>query len=304
MAFPPDWQLTSWPTLTLIVIALLEAVVIAILVRRRAHNDGDKREVHQQRHELAHLSRVATVGELSGALAHELNQPLTAILSNAQAAQRFLTAEPIDVPELRAILSDIVDADKRAAAVIDRVRTLLKKQETQFAVLNVNDVVKETIELAHSEFVTRRVSIVSRWTSEQPSILGDRVQLQQVMLNLMLNACDAMSGMPFDDRRLFISTVVDPGGFVRIEVADRGTGIPDADIDRVFEPFFSSKREGLGLGLAICRSIITAHGGRLWASNNADQGATFFIRLPIDAWLPGVSRVQAETARSQSKIGL
>jgi C4-dicarboxylate-specific signal transduction histidine kinase len=289
MAFPPQWQLTSWPVLALIVLVLIQAMVIAVLMRRRARQGGDARAVREQRRELAHLSRVATVGELSGALAHELNQPLAAILSNAQAAQRFLGSEPIDVTELRAILSDIVDADKRAAAVIDRVRTLLRKQESPFVVLNVNEVVKETIDLAHSEFVTRRVSIVSRWTADQPSVLGDRVQLQQVLLNLMLNACDAMNSVPFDDRILLITTAVDPGGFVRIDVADRGTGIPAADIDRVFEPFFSSKGQGLGLGLSICRSIITAHAGRLWAANNAERGATFFIRLPIETLRPYVA---------------
>ena len=256
-------------------------MAIAYLVWRQRWQAGERRQAREQRRELAHLGRVATVGELAGALAHELNQPLTAILSNAQAAQRFLDRTPIDVEELQAILADIVDADHRAAAVIDRVRTLLKKQETPFVRLNVNEVIKESIDLAHSEFVTRRVSIVNRSSADQFAVLGDRVQLQQVMLNLMLNACDAMSDTALDERRLFINATPDPDDHVRIGVSDRGTGIPAQNIDRVFEAFFSSKGQGLGLGLPICRTIVTAHGGRLWASNNADRGATFFVRLPI-----------------------
>jgi signal transduction histidine kinase len=158
---------------------------------------------------------------------------------------------------------------------------MLKKQETPFVRVDVREVISETIDLAHSQFVTRRVSIVNRSGSDRLIVAGDRVQLQQVMLNLMLNGCDAMSDTPFDKRQLFINTAADPDDHVRIEVSDRGTGIPAQDIDRVFEAFFSSKDQGLGLGLPICRTIVTAHGGRLWASNNADRGATFFVRLPI-----------------------
>jgi C4-dicarboxylate-specific signal transduction histidine kinase len=275
---------------TVLVICVLQYVLIAFLLIDRASRRREDLEVRDQRQELAHLSRVATLGELSGALAHELNQPLTAILSNAQAAQRFLRKKPLDEKELGATLSDIVEADKRAVGLIGRVRTLLKKEDADFRPLNLNDVVKETIHLAHSEFLERRVSVDPGWAREMPAIIGDRVQLQQVFLNLLLNACDAMEGNDPGDRVLAIKTFVDPGGFVRVEVTDRGVGIPPQHLDRVFEPFFSSKDQGLGLGLAISRSIVTSHGGRLSVANNAERGATFFVRLPVPARQSGWAR--------------
>jgi two-component system sensor kinase FixL len=272
--------LEGW-TATILVICVLQYALIVLLLIDRARRRHDDLELHSQRQELAHLSRVATLAELSGALAHELNQPLTAILSNAQAAQRFLRKKPLDEKELGDTLSDIVEADRRAVGLIGRVRAMLKKEDADFRLLNVNDVMKETIDLAHSEFLTRRVSVDARWAKDLPAIHGDRVQLQQVFLNLLLNGCDAMEGNDPEDRMLAIRTFADPNEFVRVEVIDRGAGIPPQHLDRVFEPFFSSKEQGLGLGLAISRSIVTSHGGRLSVANNAGRGSTFFVRLPV-----------------------
>ena len=241
-----------------------------------------ERTAARQRDELAHLSRVAMLGELSGSLAHELNQPLTAILSNAQAAQRFLAHSPPRVDKLADILADIVKSDHRAGAVIQRLRSMLRKEETQRRPLDLNEVVEESLRLMRSDLLNRKVMVSAELAEALPGVSGDRNQLQQVLLNLMINGCDAMDGLE-GDRRLLVRTRATPHGSVEVSVADRGAGIPVADLERVFEPFVTSKSHGLGLGLAICRSIVEAHGGRLWATNNADRGATLHCEFPPEA---------------------
>jgi len=237
-------------------------------------------ELDAHRRELAHLSRVAMLGELSGALAHELSQPLTAVLSNAQAARHMLDRQPLDVELLRDTLDDIIRSDKRAGAVIDRLRALLRKDDIALQPVDLNDVAREVVDLAYGELASRRVTVKSTLPSAMPPVLGDRVQLQQVVLNLVLNACDAMNGNHATDRHLALSTMASDG-FVELVVADRGPGIPDGQLERVFEPFVTFREEGLGLGLAISRSIVTAHGGSIRAENNADGGATFRCLLPV-----------------------
>src|SRR6185295_5619739 len=196
-----------------------------------------------------------------------------------QAAQRFLTHEPVDLAEVSEILKDIVDDDRRAGAVIRRWRTLLRKGETQLHPLDLNEVTNDVLRLAHSELIGHRVTVTTRLTQGLPVVLGDRVGLQQVLLNLIVNACDAMKHNEPDRRHLTVSTERDGTDAVQVGIADRGDGIPADRIERVFEPFFTTKENGLGLGLAICRSIVAAHGGRLWVDNNADRGATFFFAL-------------------------
>jgi len=238
-----------------------------------------ERETARQRDEVAHLSRVAMLGELSGSLAHELNQPLTAILSNAQAAQRFLAHSPPRVDKLAEILTDIVKSDRRAGAVIERLRSLLKKEEAQRHRLDINEVVEESLRLMRSDLLNRHVTVNTDLVDALPAVSGDRNQLQQVLLNLVINGCDAMDGWE-KDRRLLVRTGATAQGDVEVSVADHGTGIPSADLERIFEPFVTTKARGMGLGLAICRSIVEAHGGRLWATNNADRGATLHCELP------------------------
>ena len=238
-----------------------------------------ERATARQRDELAHLSRVAMLGELSGSLAHELNQPLTAILSNAQAAQRFLAQNPPRVDKLTEILIDIVKSDHRAGAVIQRLRSLLRKEEAERHPLDINEMVEESLHLMRSDLLNRHVTVRPVLAESLPAVSGDRNQLQQVLLNFVMNGCDAMEGMDVD-RRLLVRTRTTAQGNVEIAVADRGTGIPVADLERIFEPFVTSKSKGMGLGLAICRSIVDAHGGRLWASNNPDRGATLHVELP------------------------
>lgn len=243
-------------------------------------------ETRQQRQELAHLTRVSMLGEISGALAHELNQPLTAILSNAQAAQRLLAREPVDLPEVRDILRDIADDDRRAGDVIQRLRAMLKKGQAQIAPLDLNEVVQEVLEIAHGDLVMRNVSVSRQLAPWLPPVRADRVQLQQVLLNLILNACEAMSSNRSDDRTLTVFSARDHEQSVRTAIIDSGPGISADDLERVFDPFFTTKSNGLGLGLSICRSIVVAHGGRLWASNNEVRGATFYMTLPLQSQYP------------------
>ena len=239
-----------------------------------------ERESRDQREQMAHLMRVALLGQLSGALAHELNQPLTAILSNAQAAQRFLKSDSIDVAEMRAILDDIVDDDKRAGEVIQRLRALLKRGEAQFQKINMNDVVAETLKLAQGDLIARDVMVTTSFADGIAAVRADRIQLQQVFLNLIINAADAMAAVAPDERRMTISTQ-DIADQVRVSFADRGHGIPADAMSRLFEPFFTTKAHGLGLGLSISRTIVAAHSGRLWAENNLDRGAAIHLTLPV-----------------------
>ena len=238
-----------------------------------------QRATARQRDELAHLSRVAMLGELSGSLAHELNQPLTAILSNAQAAQRFLAQSPPRLDKLTEILSDIVKSDHRAGAVIQRIRSLLRKESAQRNSLDMNDVVEETLNLIRSDLLYRQVLVRADLGEGLPAVSGDRNQLQQVLLNFMMNGCDAMDGREVNGR-LRVGTRETANGNVEVSVADRGTGIPSVDLERIFEPFVTTKSHGMGLGLTICRTIVEAHGGRLWATNNPDGGATLHFELP------------------------
>ena len=236
----------------------------------------------EQRRELAHLGRVAIVGELSAALAHEINQPLAAILANARAAQLLVEANGAGSDELRGILADIAADDLRAGAVVHRVRGLVKKGESEAQMLSANEVVGEVLELARADLQHRGVGVSTQLGSPAPRIFGDRVQLQQVLLNLVMNASDAMSDTPRGERLLVVSTAAD-GGAARIEVRDRGCGIAPDALATVFEPFVTTKHDGLGLGLAICRSIVTAHGGSIRALNNPEGGATLVVALPLAA---------------------
>jgi len=250
------------------------SIVRDITDRKRA-----ELEAGAQRRQLAHLSRVAVLGELTGAMAHELSQPLTAALSNAQAALRFLDHNPPDLGEVRAALDDIVRNNRRAGAVIDHLRALLRKELPVHQPLNMNDVVREVIDLAHGEILSRRIRVTSSLNASIPPIRGDRIQLQQVVLNLVLNACDAMSDAEPARRELALATGRQDG-FVQVVVWDRGIGIPSDQLTRVFDPFVTFRDQGLGLGLAISRSIVEAHHGSIRAENNDDGGATFRCFLP------------------------
>ncbi len=243
--------------------------------------------LQDQRNQLAHVTRVATVGELSGALAHELRQPLTSILSNAQAGLRLLARHPVDLQELREILEDIKQQDQQAAGVIARVRSFIQEGDSTFETLGVDGVVRDALKLGRSTIEVSGVNVHEQIPPSLPRVRGDRVQLLQVVLNLIVNGCESMSDTPATNRRLLLEISRTDESHVQLTVRDRGVGLPEGHESRVFEPFFTTKPRGLGLGLAIGRSIAAAHGGQLWGENNPDGGATFHLVLPSNTSLPG-----------------
>jgi len=244
---------------------------------------SDRKRAEEARRNLTHATRVSTVGAIAGSLAHELNQPLTAILSNAQAGSRFLAAASPDVAEIRDVLRDVAQDAKRAGEVIRQLRAFVKKEELNFELLDLNHVVREGVRLLHSDTVIKKVQIVLDLDSGLRPVRGDSVQLQQVMLNLLLNAFDAMKHVPENERAVRILTRQLDADSAQIEVHDCGTGIPRELLARLFEPFQTTKADGLGLGLSISRSIVETHGGRLWVVNNTDRGATFSFTVPVAA---------------------
>jgi C4-dicarboxylate-specific signal transduction histidine kinase len=242
-------------------------------------------EVEAQLHraEAAHASRAATLGELAAGLAHELNQPLAAILTNVQASRQLLRTQPTRIELMREILDDIAADDVRAAEIIRRMRALLKKGEMDVQPLDLNELARDVLHLVASDAILRRTRIHPQFEPDLPGISGDRVQLQQVILNLVVNGLEAMSDTLPARRRLVIRTSQPDEAWVEITVRDHGPGIPVTVLNRIYEPFFSTKPDGLGMGLSICRSIAEAHGGRLEASNHPDGGAMVAFTLPVAA---------------------
>ena len=244
---------------------------------------GQKRaeeEIHRARAELLRVERSFRISELTASLAHEFNQPLAAILSNAQAALHFLESDKPDLNEFREILRDIIQDDKRAGNVIRSLRSMMKREETEQKPVILKDVLNDVIAIFHSEAIFRNVDIETDFSEVLPPVLADRIQLQQVILNLIMNAAEAMSQNSPGVRRMTLRTqAVDDR--LRVSVRDFGPGVSQENLERVFQPFFTTKGTGLGMGLVISKSIIEAHRGRIWAENNADGGATFAFELPV-----------------------
>jgi PAS domain S-box-containing protein len=244
-----------------------------------------KRAEQELRHaqaELAHISRVTTLGELTASIAHEVNQPIAGVVTNAEAALRWLEAEPPKLEEVRDVLGQIVRDGMRAGDVIHRIRALIKKAPPRMNRIDVNDVTLDVITLTRSEMLRHGVSLQTELAAGLPPIEGDRVQLQQVILNLILNAVEAMSGIDEGAREIQISTGREASNGVLVSVRDSGPGLDPQSEDRLFEAFYTTKPDGLGMGLAICRSIIEAHRGRLWATANEPRGAVFQFTLPLE----------------------
>jgi C4-dicarboxylate-specific signal transduction histidine kinase len=251
-------------------------ITIDITARKQAELDA------KQRHDdLSHLSRVALIGELTASIAHEINQPLGAILSNAEAAELLLESESPALDEIRRILADIRNDNLRASEIIRHLRLLARKRRMQVQSLDLNEVVSEVAKLMEIEAMRRSVALRTEFTAGQPTVLGDRVHLQQVLINLILNGMEAMAGTPQAQRCLCLRTATNGERRVEISVTDCGQGIAPEKLPRLFDSFFTTKENGMGLGLAIARSIVDAHQGRISAENNLDGGATFRFDLPI-----------------------
>ncbi|MCX6922786.1 MAG: ATP-binding protein, partial [Verrucomicrobia bacterium] len=282
---PFFWQ-TGWFRLGagLLLVALGGALVWSRVHRRIAlalERERLAHEMQELREELAHSSRVSTMGHLASALAHELSQPLGAILSNAEAAELLIEQDPPDLAEIRTVLTDIRRDDERARGVIDRIRTMLKRRKVEHTQLNLGELLHEVAALVSADALRREVQLTIAVLPDLPPVRGDRVQLQQVLLNLLLNAMDAMSEQPPETRRLLVQARSIENQKVEVSVRDSGPGITVQELPSVFEPFFSTKPHGMGLGLPISRNIIEAHSGRLWAENNLGGGASFYFTLPV-----------------------
>jgi two-component system sensor kinase FixL len=243
----------------------------------RAKTEEKSRRLQEQ---LTRLVRVTLVGELAAAIAHEVNQPLCAIVSNAQAAQRLLAAEQPDMDEVRETLHDIAADSRRANEVVARIRAMLQKQTPERSPLQLADAAREVAALIYGPAMQKGVSLSLQLAPDLPPVLGDRVQLQQVMLNLALNALDAMSQPEIETRRLSMHAVRDQNERVIVSVRDTGPGIAPQHLGEIFDAFFTTKPTGLGVGLAISRSIVESHGGRIWVESEPGGGAEFHFALP------------------------
>jgi len=255
--------------------ALLRGVSVDVTQRHISET-----EAQQHRVELAHFSRITMLGELSGSLAHELNQPLSAILRNTEAAELFLQEPSPDLDELRAILSDIRKDDQRAGAVIGRMRSMMKRRDVEHGMIDINHLAGEVISIVRPDADLRKVRLIIEPASSIPPVFGDRIQLQQVLLNLLLNAMDAVSDCEPDCRRVTVR-VEHVDSHIEVSVNDTGAGIPKEKLARLFEPFFTTKQNGMGLGLPISRTIMESHGGSIRAENHPEGGATFRFMLPV-----------------------
>ena len=277
---PTVWERYLWQISLIVAVILLQAGLISALLN--AHRRRQRAEVQsaQRAKELAHVNRFATAGELTASIAHEINQPLGAILTNAETADAILKSPTPDIAELKDIVKDILQDDRRASEVIRRLRSLLKKVPFDPKNFDLNKVVQEALDLLSAVAVGRKVELRRILAPTALPIICDHIQIQQVIINLVVNAIDAMKDTPDENRIISIRTSrVDK--FVELSVSDRGPGIPENKLKEVFEPFYTSKAEGMGMGLSIARTIIEAHNGLIWAKNWDHGGASFRIRLPL-----------------------
>jgi signal transduction histidine kinase len=256
---------------------LLETIGVTLDVSAQKQADL---QLQHQREEMAHRNRVSLMGEMTASFAHELNQPLTAIANNASAARRFLERGNIDPVLLQQLLQDMVADSQRAGEVIRGIRSLVRKETSAHTLLNLNDVITETVRLVSTDVLSRESVVTTELDPQLPQVSATLVQIQQVLLNLIINALDAMEGLPPPERRIIIRTRSDMGDLVEVSVRDFGTGLPKNQPDKVFDHFFSTKQKGMGMGLTIVRSIIESHGGTIVAEDAPERGARMIVRLP------------------------
>jgi signal transduction histidine kinase len=290
-ALPPDsailfstptvWSRYGWLILSAASVFLLQTALIVALLYERRRRKAAEIEAHRRIAELAHMNRRATVGELSAAIAHELNQPLGAILRNSEAAEVILERADPDIQELKEIVGDIKHDDQRAGKVIQRLRQLLAKAPLESQEIDLNTLLGEVFEFIAAQAAARQITLATRLTDQVLRINGDRIQLQQVILNLVVNAMDALGVENGGERLVIGRTDVLDGGSARVSIEDSGPGIPPEKAKQLFEPFFTSKANGMGMGLSIARTIIDSHGGRVWGENLEGGGAVFRFVVPL-----------------------
>lgn len=277
---PAVWQpYRSQIALIAAVIVVQGALIFGLLLERRRRLRAEVQS-RQRSAELAHINRFSTAGELTATIAHEINQPLGAILANIETAEIIVKSPSPDMQEVEEILADIRKDDLRASEVIGRLRSLLKKVPFELKNIDLNDVARETVRLLTALAVARETSLTNIVATSPIPVKGDRIQLQQVILNLIVNAMDAMSGMPGAERKIKLSTARD-GDSAYLSVSDLGPGIPVDQLRQIFESFFTTKPQGMGMGLSIARTIVEAHGGKLSAENEVGRGVSFHVTLPV-----------------------
>jgi len=260
-----------------------EQVEAALVIARDLTDHMQAAEaLREAQTELAHVNRVTTMGQLAASIAHEVTQPIAATMTNAQAALHWLDRQPPNLAEVQQALEQIIKDGNRAGDVMGRIRTLIHKMPPRHDRLDVDETIRDVIELTRSELLRKRVSLRTVLASDLPPIRGDRIQLQQVIINLIVNAIEAMSEADDGPRELLISTAAEESSGVRVELRDSGPGLSPESLRHLFDPFYTTKSGGMGMGLSICRSIIEAHGGRIGATANVPQGAVFYFTLPAE----------------------
>jgi signal transduction histidine kinase len=279
---PSFWESYRWYIVAAGAAVAAQSALIIALLSQRARRRRAEIVAQRQQMDLAHASRLTMVGELTASIAHEINQPLGAILSNAETAEILLGSKQPHLEEVQQILADIRKDDLRASEVIRRMRELLLKRELELKLIDLNAVASDVLRLVDGETHRRGVEIEKQFADILPVVRGDVIHLQQVLLNLIINGMEAMSELSESNRRLTMRTVYDGKGNVEVAVEDLGPGIPPDRLPRLFDSFFTTKTHGMGLGLSIVRSIVEAHGGRIWAENSPSGGACFRFTLPVN----------------------
>jgi signal transduction histidine kinase/ABC-type uncharacterized transport system substrate-binding protein len=277
---PPVWHTYRWQIALVCTVIVLQAALISRLLYEQRLRRYAEMQARQRMSELAHINRFSTAGELTATIAHEINQPLGAIHTNAETLELMLKSPSLNMDEVKEIVADIRRDDARASDVILRLRSLLKRAPFEPKDVDLNDVVRETVDFLSALAIAQRVEIRTSATLSSLPIRGDRVQLQQVIVNLVVNAMDVMADLPMAERKILISTTRFED-FAEVAISDAGPGIPSDAIKEVFEPFFTTKTNGMGMGLSIARTIVEAHIGRIWAENLPSRGASIHIKLPI-----------------------
>ena len=277
---PSFWETYRWQSIGIAAVILLQAALISILLHERKKRNDAEKEARGRMTELAHSNRQVTAGELSSTIAHELNQPLGAILTNAETAELILASPSPDLVELREILADIRRDDQRASMVLERLRGFLKRAPFEVRDIDLNEIMRESFGFLAVQASARNVALYLQPATIDLPIKGDPVQLQQVILNLVVNSMEAMSSIPYG-RTVIGRAELNGGSLAIISISDSGPGIPPEKLADVFDPFFTTKKQGMGIGLSIARTIVLAHKGTIWAENQPEGGAVFRLTMPL-----------------------